>query len=451
MRKIILGGVAVLLTAAALTAYHIRKDKHNHNGSCETRHSHDEHDHNAHENERKHESHDDHPTSKEHDGHDHDAPPASKEHDGHDHDAPSADSTLHLTIEQRNLIGLKIAEAAPGQLENTLQLDGEIRYNLEKMAKVMPRLPGFVSRINAIEGQQVRKGEILAVLQSWKLGEIYSDYNANKELEKLNLAEFKIAERLREKNAMAEIDYLKAKRQYADAQIARRRAEASLTALGLDPNHIPHGCRLNPDNAASTCTEYEMTAPLDGIVVTRDITPGENYAEDNTKPSFTIADTRKLWLELRARQEDLPHLRTGQQVEADLGKGFAVYHGQITHIAPAVDETTRTIPVRALIDNTDGKLKPGLFAVGLVKLEKTAHSLLVPRGAVQSVDGESVVFVPKGDGFATRPVKTGRSDRNFCEITAGLEQGEKYVANGAFELKSMIVTAGMDPHAGHGH
>ena len=238
MRKIILVGVAVLLTAAALTAYHIRKDKHNHNGSCETRHSHDEHDHNAHENERKHESHDDHPTS--------------KEHDGHDHDAPSADSTLHLTLEQRNLIGLKIAEAAPGQLETRLQLDGEIRYNLEKMAKVMPRLPGFVSRINAIEGQQVRKGEILAVLQSWKTRRnLFGLSTPTKSLKKLNLAEFQNCRKTaRKKTPWPKLDYLKAKRQYADAQIARRRARSQpdRTRPGSE-SHPSMGCRLEPDNA----------------------------------------------------------------------------------------------------------------------------------------------------------------------------------------------------------
>lgn len=253
-------------------------------------------------------------SKRKNDDHKHTHTPAHK-HEPHDHDhAPGGtekgkEGVLVLTAEQRRMIRLRAAKAMPGQLENVLRLDGEVRYNLEKMGKVMPRLPGFVSRINAVEGQQVKQGEILAVLQSQKLGELYSEYHANKELEKLNLSEFRIAERLREKNAMSEIDYLKARRQHADAQIARRRAEAILTSLNLDPQHAPHGCLLNQENAASACTEYEMKSPLDGTVIVRDITPGETYAEDNTRPSFIVADTRELWLELRARQEDLPQLR----------------------------------------------------------------------------------------------------------------------------------------------
>lgn len=382
---------------------------------------------------------------------------ANKSEHSHDHDDDKKDDdadhdeSIILTPEQRRLIGLETAKAASGQLDNILRLDGEIKYNLEKMAKVMPRLPGFVSRINVVEGQKVKKGEVLAILQSQKLGELYSDYNAYKELEKLNSSEYRIAERLREKNAVSEIDYLKARRLYADSQIARRKAEAILLSLDLDPEHKAHDNHLNKENASTVCTQYEMNSPLDGIVVSRDITPGENYAEDNIKSSFIIADTSRLWLELRARQEDLPYLNIGQEVTTDLGSGFSSYHGKITYIAPAMDDVTRTTMVRVMLDNFDNKLKPGLFAVGSVNLGKSGSSLLIPRNAVQIIEGESMVFVPSGKGYISRPVKTGRNDRKYYEIVSGLKEGDEYVTQGSFELKSMMVTAGMDTHAGHGH
>ncbi len=397
-----------------------------------------------------HDKKDDHVHDKK-DDHDHDHDKKDDHKDDKKETAAPPGKGFSLTSEQRRLIGLETAKAATGQLDNTLRLDGEVRYNLEKMAKVMPRLPGFVSQINAVEGQKVKKGEILAVLQSQKLGELYSDYNAYKELEKLNLSEYRIAERLREKNVMSEIDYLKAKRQYADSQIGRRKVEAILRSLELDPEHTVHEAHLNEEKSATVCTQYEMSSPLDGMVIARDITPGENYAEDNTKPSFIIADTSQLWLELRARQEELPYLSVGQEVTADLGHGFSSYRGKVTYVAPALDEATRTAMVRVLLDNFDGKLKPGLFAVGSVSLGKSGHSVLIPRHAVQMIEGESMVFVPENGGYASRSVKTGRADRDYYEIVSGLKEGEEYVTKGAFELKSMMVTAGMDPHAGHGH
>ena len=77
--------------------------------------------------------------------------------------------------------------------------------------------------------------------------------------------------------------------------------------------------------------------------------------------------------------------------------------------------------------------------------------MLVPAGAVQNIDGETVVFVKESGGFAAERVKTGESDGAMVEVLAGLKPGDEYVTRGAFELKAKIVTSGMDPHAGHGH
>ena len=86
-------------------------------------------------------------------------------------------------------------------------------------------------------------------------------------------------------------------------------------------------------------------------------------------------------------------------------------------------------------------------------MEQPADELgiVIHAEALQVIEGEEIVFVPRGQGFITLPVKTGRSDRKSVEILSGLEPGMKYVAKGAFELKSMMVTGSLDPHAGHGH
>ena len=76
---------------------------------------------------------------------------------------------------------------------------------------------------------------------------------------------------------------------------------------------------------------------------------------------------------------------------------------------------------------------------------------LCPREAVQLVAGENVVFVPVKDAFVTRVVTTGAAEGSNIEIVSGLSAGEAFVSEGAFTLKSVMLTAGMDPHAGHGH
>lgn len=120
-------------------------------------------------------------------------------------------------------------------------------------------------------------------------------------------------------------------------------------------------------------------------------------------------------------------------------------------MSPLIDEQSRTGFVRVVMENRDGGLRPGQFVTGRIHTVSAAESVVVPRAAVQLIEGESVIFVPQGDGFAPRPVTLGRASGGIVQILAGLKAGEPFVSSGAFELKSILLTNGMDPHAGHGH
>ncbi len=112
---------------------------------------------------------------------------------------------------------------------------------------------------------------------------------------------------------------------------------------------------------------------------------------------------------------------------------------------------TRTALARVVLPNSDGRWRPGLFVTARIEGGEEEVGVLIPKTALQSIDGEAVVFVETGDGFASRPVVTGRSDRSHVEVRSGLSEGERYIADGAFVLKARIVTSGLDSHAGHGH
>ena len=89
--------------------------------------------------------------------------------------------------------------------------------------------------------------------------------------------------------------------------------------------------------------------------------------------------------------------------------------------------------------------------MGAVQLDQEHKTVVIPRQGVQLITGETVVFVPDKDSYITRVVKTGSSSGGNIEIISGLKPGEAYVSEGAFSLKSIMLTSGMDPHAGHGH
>ena len=371
-------------------------------------------------------------------GHDH----------GHAHDQGSEEG-VHLTPEQMKHVKITVSKAAVSNVKQTLTLHGEIKLNADRTAKIMQRVPGFVTGVFAKQGDKVKAGTLLARLNSEKLGEHYSNYYSSKALEEVALSEYKMASRLYANKAMAEKDYLRYKRDYIDSCIARRKAETVLHSLELDHEHKSHSHSKNFKEVI--CTEYDVVSPIDGTIIGKDIAPGEKYADDNTQVLFLVSDLDKLWLELRADYQELKQISAGMPVAVTpLGGGKSV-SGKITYVSQVVDEASRKGFVRAEIDNCGGKLRSGEFATGTVVLDTGRKAVVVPREAVQLVAGENVVFVPVKDAFVTRVVTTGAAEGSNIEIVSGLSAGEAFVSEGAFTLKSVMLTAGMDPHAGHGH
>ncbi len=347
---------------------------------------------------------------------------------------------IHLTEAQRKLIDIRLEHAVAGEVDDMLQLNGEVRLNLDRTARIMPHMPGFVSRILVREGETVAKGQLLAVLTSHKLGEYYSNYNSALELEKLALSEFQMAEKLKDGRATSEKEYLRYKREYADAVIARQQAEQLLRSLLLDPAHGDHAHEPLEVERSPICTNYEVRSPLAGSIIQKNITLGENFPEDNAGVIFTVSDLAEPWVELRANSAELGLLKDGDAVQVRSVASGTPYPGRIVYIAPVIDESTRTGLVRVRVDNSAGALRPGQFVTGTVRTGRETPAVLVPREAVQLIGGETAVFVPDGDGFVPRAVVTGRSAGGFTQLLAGLSAGEEFVAAGAFELKAILLT-----------
>ncbi|MGB2823719.1 MAG: efflux RND transporter periplasmic adaptor subunit, partial [Phycisphaerae bacterium] len=194
---------------------------------------------------------------------------------------------------------------------------------------------------------------------------------------------------------------------------------------------------------------YSLRAPFDGTIIRKHIALGEMLADD--ADVFLIADMSTVWVDLSVYQKDLPYVRRGQTVHITVGPGAPHVEGKISFVSPIVDETTRTCPARVVLPNPNGALRPGLFVTAEVAVDESDARVLLPKDAVRRIGDESVVFVPTSEGLAPKPVRLGGSSRTHVEIVSGLDAGEKYVAQGTFELKAKIVTSGLGAHAGHGH
>ncbi len=363
------------------------------------------------------------------------------EHDGHgDH---AEDKVVRLTDAQMKEFGIVLATAGPGHLKTQVELPGEIVPNADRTAHVVPRVSGVVREVRKVLGDRVRKGEVLLVLDSKELA--YSKAAFLSAREKLDLAQanFEREEDLWKKKISPTQDYLQAKESLGEARIVLRSAEQQLHALGFSDEYL---AKL-PSQPDVSYTRYEVIAPFDGVIIGKHVALGEAHKED--AETFLIADLNTVWVTLSVYQKDILSVRAGQRVVVSVGHGIPDLTGEISYVGPLVGEQTRTGTARVVLPNRGGQLRPGLFVTGRVALGTVPVPILVPKTALQTLDGQTVLFVKDEDGFEPHPVTAGRSNGTHVEITAGLEPGQRYVTDGAFTLKAQLAKGTFDD--GHGH
>jgi len=352
---------------------------------------------------------------------------------------------IPLTKDQIRALGIVTAKTGPGTLETVLALPGEIVLNDDAQALVTPYVSGYVKEIRKRQGDPVQKGEVMAVLESRELADAGALYLAARERLALARKNFEREESLWRKKITPETDYLESKMALSAAQIAVRSTRQKLMALGLSKAAID---RL-PRKADDSLTRYEIVSPLDGQVLEKNLSLGEMV--ESTDAVYRVANMKTVWVKINLLQKQLPYLKKGMAVHIHGDEPLPEEKGTLTFIGPLVGRETRTASGRATLSNPNGEWRPGLFVTARVVAGKNRVPLLIPKKAVQQMEGKSVVFVPGREGFEERVVTTGKSDETHVEITEGLSSGDEIVTDGSFELKATLMTDGMDSHAGHGH
>ena len=221
--------------------------------------------------------------------------------------------------------------------------------------------------------------------------------------------------------------------------------------LGRIGAQVAEGEVLAVIESNESLARYKITAPISGRIIEKHLTVGEFVAEDHDL--FLIADLSTVWANSEVYAQDMSYIRQGAVVTISAVEGGQSTEAQFSYVAPVYSEDTRSALARAVLPNNGNIWRPGAFIRAIVPVETGGRYVTVKKAAIQIFGDESVVFVPAGaEGrFEPVPVRTGASGEHHVEILSGLKPGDAYVAAGAFELKAEMVTANLDPHAGHGH
>lgn len=340
-------------------------------------------------------------------------------------EAHEEEGVIKLNEEQSRKVGVTLAKVSTALIRKEVIVPGEIRFDEDRTAHVVPRVSGVVASVHARLGEEVAKGQLLAVIQSAMVSDQRSELQTAQKRLALAKNTYQREKQLWEEKISAEQDHLQARQALQEAEIAVANASQKLSAIGAGAG----------SGGAGGSSRYELRAPLAGVVVEKHLTVGELVNESTA--SFTVSDLSSVWAEMNVSGPQLPYVRVGSPVSVRATAFDSTAEGKIAYVGALIGEQSRTAPARVALANPQGVWRPGLFVDVKVLAEESQVPIAVETKAIQRPDGkESVVFLPVEGGYKAQVVQLGRSDGKATEVTSGLKAGQDYVKDGSFMLKA---------------
>jgi membrane fusion protein, heavy metal efflux system len=317
-----------------------------------------------------------------------------------------------------------------------LVLSGKVAYGEDRYSKISSPLQGRVVEVRAHLGDRVKAGDVLLIVDSPDIAQAYSEYvKEDSELQYATRAQ-DLAKDLYENKAMPLKDLKQAENELVKARAEFRRAKERLLSLRVPADEL-----TKPLDKQKITSRFEMKSPLTGIVVERAVTPGQSVGGDPSQVLFTVADLDMLQVLADLYERDLALVREGQfakvTVEAYPGVDFPA---TLAAIGDVVDPATRTIKVRAWVNNDPHKLKPEMFARLHLDVGDATPFIAVPREAVLEADGKQFVYVvEEANRYVKREVKVSNISTDQVRVLEGLTRGQRIVIKGAVLIKGQEV------------
>jgi cobalt-zinc-cadmium efflux system membrane fusion protein len=318
-----------------------------------------------------------------------------------------------------------------------LETSGKVQFDDERLVRVQAPVTGRVLEVLARPGDVVEPGRRLLILDSPDLGAAKADYaKATADVERADKA-LRLTRELFEAKAVAQKEVREAENDYRKAIAERERAASRLRTLGITDDHFK-----DVAERADATTRIVVGAPRAGVIVERNVTPGQvvAYGQSDTPTNlFVIADLSMMWVVADVYEPDIPKISMNQPVTVTPPCcPTQRYEGRVTYISDTVDKETRTIKVRAVVPNRGRALKAEMFVRVAIATGDT-RMLVIPQSAIHREANDVFVLVQKGkDEYERRTVKLGADSDGYVEVVAGVSPADTIVATGGILLKRSV-------------
>jgi RND family efflux transporter MFP subunit len=322
-------------------------------------------------------------------------------------EAAAADSIIHLPATSLSNGEVRVETLREQPLADTVVVNGQIQAKPLNIAHVSTRVSGTIQSVQAVIGDHVTKGRVLATLYSPEFSAAEGDYLLAHE---------------------------RAESTAGDASEFRniaRSARQRLEMLGAGSEDLD---RL--DRTHEAIPFLPLRSPLSGVVT--EVGAGTGRQVPAGSDLFGVVDLREVWAVMDAYERDLGRLHVGQAAMLNTTAfPSLVFRGRVVSLEGSIKEATRTLDVRLEVGNAELKLRPGMFVSARIATGSNRSALVIDEAAIQSQGDTKVVYVAITDStFVTRPVEVRALGWNRAEILSGLRAGERIAVSGGFLLKS---------------
>jgi membrane fusion protein, heavy metal efflux system len=346
------------------------------------------------------------------------------------HEAPAGEpappaGTFRATAQQ--LKTLTIEAVGVHGFVSEEQTEGKIAVNGDRATPLFSPYSGRVIRVIAGPGDTVKKGAPLAAVEASEFVQAQNDLATAVAQRKLAQINETRKHALFDAKGGSLQDWQEAQADLATAETSLHAVRNRLRILGQSDAQIDA-----LETAHSINPTAMISAPISGVVVDRQVGPGQYLQAGAGTPVFTIADPSSVWLLANVREADSGSVRLGQSMAVHVpAYPKREFDARVTYVAALVDPVTHRLQVRAEIDNRDGALKPEMFANFRIQTSDATESPAIPEAAViYEGDAAHVWAVQDQALLAYRAIRTGRRNGGLVEILEGLKPGERIVTKG---------------------
>jgi cobalt-zinc-cadmium resistance protein CzcA len=357
---------------------------------------------------------------------------------------------VNIDSTQEKEIGLQLTQVRHGFIDKSVEAPGRVQPNANNQRQIATPSAGRAVEVKVNLGDTVHAGQIVAVIKSDSVGQVQSDLLQNALQAKADILQQEVQMKLsrivfeREQKLYQDKVSAKADLQNAENQVEKDVANLAALKAKLAATITVAQERLTllgtePGSAAKVLAEKKIDpyvtvrAPKSGLIIEKDINPGE--LADPSKNLFVLADLSDVWLVADVFEKDIEKINLGDEAEVTVDSlPQQPFPAKIIFIGASVDPQTRTMAVRANVNNPQIKLKPGMFARIKIEVGKLA-TLIIPKSCILTKGDKTFVYVAKGPStFEERDIVSGDDDGSSIEIKKGLKDGEQVVSKGVFGL-----------------